>query len=305
MGRLGRVGVMKKNIDQILNYMNNMGNGIFTYDSLQGLLQQIKEEDIVPKSLKLTEFINYVILEKNMMNAVDVKLPQRGTTRFLSGDISPYRLALTFNKESYLSHYSAVFVHQLTNNIPRKIYTNMEQASKWYVDYDPNDPEDQLIQKNIDLAFSRPMRETNQKASFNLNEHNYEVFLLNGKNHNRLGITKIKMDGEELTVTDLERTLIDIVVRPNYSGGVVEVLEAYKAAKGRVSVNKLLATLKKMKFKYPYHQLIGLYLERAGYPENVFKLFTPFSLDHDFYLTYGMKDKKYSDRWRVYYPKGF
>lgn len=61
-------------------------------------------------------------------------------------------------------------------------------------------------------------------------------------------------------MTKLERTLIDIAVRPNYAGGVHHVLEAYAAAKSRVSVNVLLATLQKMEYVYPYHQVIGFYI---------------------------------------------
>ena len=38
-------------------------------------------------------------------------------------------------------------------------------------------------------------------------------------------------------VTDLERTLIDIAVRPEYAGGVYEVLNVYRLAKGKVSAN--------------------------------------------------------------------
>lgn len=303
MGRLGRVAVMKKNKDLILDYIHAAGDQILNYDTLKILLHDIKQNKIVPNSLKLTEFIDFIIREEKILQSVSVKLPQRDTTRFLFGDISAYRLALSFNKNSYLSHYSALLFHQLTNNVPRKIYTNMEQAAK-YNTIDFNDPEERLKQKNIDLAFSRPMRETNQKASFNLPGSSYEVFLLNGKNHGKLGVTKVELNGETLPVTDLERTLIDIVVRPIYAGGTLEVLEAYKAAKGRVSVNKLLATLKKMDFSYPYHQAIGFYLDRAGYSDKIFKLFSPFGVNYDFYLTYGMTDKEYSKQWRVYYPKG-
>jgi hypothetical protein len=94
-------------------------------------------------------------------------------------------------------------------------------------------------------------------------------------------------------------------VRPNYSGGIYEVLHAYEAAKDRVSVNRLMATLKKLDYTYPYHQAIGFYMEQAGYSESVLKLVEKMEIKYDFYLTYKMKEPEYSERWKLYYPRGF
>ena len=62
----------------------------------------------------------------------------------------------------------------------------------------------------------------------------------------------------DLRTTTLERTLIDIAVRPFYAGGVAEVAKACEMAKNKeVSVNRLASMLTKMHFGYPYHQAIG------------------------------------------------
>src|SRR5882672_4945604 len=46
------------------------------------------------------------------------------------------------------------------------------------------------------------------------------IVLLSGKHTGRLGVTKtLGPQGEQLELTDLERTLIDIAVRPTYAGG--------------------------------------------------------------------------------------
>ena len=48
---------------------------------------------------------------------------------------------------------------------------------------------------------------------------------------NALGVIEIQgSEDETLKVTGIERTLIDIAVRPVYAGGVFEVLKAYKLA---------------------------------------------------------------------------
>ena len=41
-------------------------------------------------------------------------------------------------------------------------------------------------------------------------------------------------------LTDVERTLIDITVRPHYAGGVYQVKEAFETARERVSVGRLI-----------------------------------------------------------------
>jgi len=113
-------------------------------------------------------------------------------------------------------------------------------------------------------------------------------------------------DGEKIRVTDVERTLIDITVRPGYSGGVFEVLKAFRNAKGKVSINRLQAMLKRLDYVYPYHQAVGFYLVRAGvYDDSAIRLLRKFGMKYDFYLTYDMKDPQYSKEWRLFFPKGF
>jgi hypothetical protein len=99
--------------------------------------------------------------------------------------------------------------------------------------------------------------------------------------------------------------LIDITVRPTYGGGIFQVLEAYRTAKERLSTNRLLATLKKLDYVYPYHQAIGFLMERAGYEERRYGLLRQPGLKYDFYLSHGMKDPEYSKPWRLFYPRGF
>jgi len=66
----------------------------------------------------------------------------------------------------------------------------------------------------------------------------------------------------------------------------------------------MLATLKKLDYVYPYHQAIGYYMQRAGYPESQYSKFKALGLNFDFYLTHHITERDYDSTWRLYYPKG-
>jgi hypothetical protein len=217
-----------------------------------------------------------------------------GFIRYAWGEVTPYQVALSVKPRTYLSHGTAVSLHGLTDQIPKTIYVNQEQSPK------PR-PRGGLTQAGIDRAFSNQQR----KSAYILGYEQWRIVLLSGMNTGNLGVEKIADSvQEQLDVTNVERTLIDIAVRPIYAGGAFQVLEAYKAAKDRVSVNTLIATLKKLGYVYPYHQVIGFYMQRAGYEEKRFGRLEAIGLNFDFYLTYGMKESEFDSRWRLHYPKG-
>ena len=83
-----------------------------------------------------------------------------------------------------------------------------------------------------------------------------------------------------------------------------DILNVYKKARGRVNIQKLYDMLIKLDYIYPHHQVIGFYLEKAGFKEADLQLF-----DHNkelrFFVQRELKEKerKYSERWNLYYPE--
>ena len=236
-----------------------------------------------------------ILLEESPLSLVKLKFRNRGFHVYTWGEVSVFELVQALGDKSYFSHHSAIFLHGLTEQIPKSVYLNTEQSPK------PSYPTE-LSQPGIHRAFKRTPRTTNMVSTYD----KYRIYLLNGKATGNFGVERQELDeGGSVNVTSLERTLIDAVVRPFYAGGGFEILKAYKAAHDSVSINRLNAMLHKLDYKYPYHQCIGFLLEAAGvYSEEQIGLMQQNEIKYDFYLTHNMKNPSYSKRWKLFFPKG-
>lgn len=173
------------------------------------------------------------------------------------------------------------------------VYVNSEQSAK---------PRSSgvLEQAAIDRAFQNLPRRSKYVFRF----QGTDIVLVSGKKTNRLGVVEVEAEAR-YSVTHLERTLIDIAVRPSYAGGVQAVLDAFKQALPRVSVGTLVKTLRELDYVYPFHQSIGFYLERAGATPAQTAHFRALGLSHDFYLANKMENPVRNAEWRLYHPQDF
>lgn len=295
---------ISKELDSILEALIDKGS-VFSRISLIDVLNEIKHTNILRSTLGYETFVN-ALIELEVLEKVKFVLPNHSTTsRYvllvgIQTTVHPFEVALSLLPNSYLSHYSALFLNDLTNNVPKEIFINREQTKK------PVDPENMLTQKKIDYAFNRPMRKTNQIASFQYQGREYFVHMLNGKQTGNLGVISKKTPqlSRKIRVTNLERTLIDCVVRPSYSGGPEEIMSAFKRAAEDISVNRLVGYLKKIDYKYPYQNPIAFYMVANGYKSNSMKLIKD-HIDHEFimYVGYQILNKKHHFQTNVYYPK--
>ena len=267
---------------------------VFSLRGLQQLLIQFKDEELLPLSLSFTVF-KKCFLELKEVREETILCPNyenKKEIRYLWKQPSVFDVALSLRPRSYLSHGSAVFLHGLNDQIPKTIFVNQEQSKK-----EPP-KKSSLTQESLNRAFAS-VKQRRSRMIYEYGETN--ITILNGKHTQELEVGNLA----DRRVTKLERTLIDIVVRPEYAGGVYQVLEAYKGAKGKASTNVLLATLKKLQYVYPYHQAIGFYMQRAGWQEKQYARLLKLELEFDFYLTYGIKESEYDRTWRLFYPQGF
>ncbi len=292
MRRITRFSAARKDI---VAYFEQSPDKVFKEKDLSEIFHLNWKSWNLAKGVSSYEFIEDMV-NKTRMKEIKLQFPTGRLRRYTYGTVSVYYLALGLKSHSYFSHYTAVTLHQLAKPLSKSIYVTFEQSPKNYTE------EEELAQEDIDRAFAKEQRISQNHVDYK----GHVLYLLNGKNTGHKGIISIDHPKQGvLEVTNLERTLIDIAVRPAYSGGVKKVMEAYQNAKERVSVEKLNTMLKEMDFTYSYHQVIGFYMERAGYLQSQLDLLKEHGFEYKFYLTYNMREMEFSEAWQLYYPKGF
>jgi predicted transcriptional regulator of viral defense system len=291
MARPSSLHLAKKDI---LTRFSEASQKVYSETEIARVLSEKRHTWKLAESTRASDFLSF--LEKHG----DLKRYQfrseyysRKITRYSWGKASIYELALSIKQRAYLCHATAAMLHGLVKLNRKTIYLNAEQSIKPSGD-------GSLTQSGIDRAFSGKQRQSNLIYICNASS----IIMIAGKNTNRLGVEEIAGPASEtIWVTNLERTLIDIVVRPAYAGGASQVLKAYRAAKDRISVDRLILTLKGLDYAYPYHQPIGFLMQEAGYPKQGLDQLRALGLRHDFYLAHGIQQREYSQDWRLFFPK--
>ena len=286
-------------LDKALAAIQELPANAYTQSALRQLIARSRNDWGAPKSLSQSKIL--AALEDNgvirpvTIEAItaDGEVTSRGAVeRYIIGNATEYSIALSFRPRSYLSHASAIYAHGLSQQIPRTVYANREQSPK------PR-PKGQMTQQALDRAFGNSPRTSNYAFSY----QGIRILLLAGKATGNLGVAPVMLpSGESLDTTDLERTLIDITVRPIYAGGVFEVLKVFKEAANSVSLVTLATMLKQLDYVYPYNQALGFYLQRAGFSVNELKPFRSEPFEFDFYLTNRITKPQYDAEWHLYYP---
>jgi hypothetical protein len=277
----------------IFSHLDDTSEKIYSETTLNRLLSEARDEWMLPESTRVSDFISF-LERQGKLKALELTSAEYGRSiqRYSWGKASPLELALSIKSRAYLCHGTALTLHGLVKLPLKTIYLNAEQSAK-------SQDASSLNQRGIDLAFSG--RQRRSKLIYRCAD--VSVVMIAGKNTDRLGVEEIAAPGSgPLQVTNLERTLIDIVVRPAYAGGIANVVKAYRAAKDRMSVDRLISTLATLDYVYPYHQAIGFLMQKAGHPEKSFSKLRAMGLNYDFYLTHEMKEPAYSKEWRLYHP---
>jgi hypothetical protein len=264
---------------------------VYSPSDLASLIAELRADFGFPQSISVAKFQRSLIENGIVQEILFTATYPFESKRYHLVPFSPYELALSLRSGSYLSHGTAAYLHKLSDQTHRTIYLNKEQS--------PKDSTTTLTQAGINRAFMSRQRE----SAYIVTHDRTKITLLNGKHSDRLGVIQSTGPaGEQIELTDLERTLIDIAVRPAYAGGPKAVLEAYRRARSKTSVPRLAKMLAELEYVYPYHQAIGFYLQNAGHSLTVLKPLLRMRRKFDFFLVHAMRHTRFDPHWQIYFP---
>ncbi|MDQ2079024.1 hypothetical protein RA307_02440 [Xanthobacteraceae bacterium Astr-EGSB] len=291
-----KIGRLARALNEIVLAFSNEPHRVYSKTQVADLLIRNRRTWRLGESTSIGNFILF-LLKNGVLREHTFRSPayKQKITRYSWGEASQLELALSLKPRAYLCHETALMLHGLAKFNQKTIYLNVEQSVKL-------NGTGSLTQEAIKRAFSGKQR----KSNLIFTSERTSVVIVAGKNTSRLGVEEIAGPASEtLQATNLERTLIDIAVRPAYAGGIAQVRKAYRTAKGRMLVDRLLTILNKLDYAYPYHQAIGFLMHNTGYPEESCAKLRALGLEYDFYLAHEMEEPQYSENWRVFYPRKF
>ncbi|MEX0828221.1 MAG: hypothetical protein WD005_04630 [Haliea sp.] len=284
--------ILAKN--EIFSLFSKSPGKIYSHTQLATILRENRTRWNLAAYTRFQDFTSFLTKQGNLhAHKFRSKTYGQEITRYSWGKPPILEIILSLKPRAYLSHATAAMLHGLIESNEKIIYLNAEQSAK-----QPN--QEPLSQEGIKRAFSSKPRQSKLIYAYD----GFSIVMVAGKNTKNMGVEKIEtQESKSLQITNLERTLIDIVVRPIYAGGPHRLFEAYRAAKNDMSIDRLLILLKNLGYLYPYHQAIGFLMQRAGYSNNSYDKIRALGLNYDFYLANGIKDPEYSEEWRLFYPK--
>ena len=295
---MARISVLTLAQSKIEQYLSDLDKNVFLETDLKSIFNRNKKKWDLTYSTTFEKFVNH-LLKRSYLSFIEV--PEFNKTIYLwkentLTDEAVYEVALAIKPRSYISHYSAMFLLNLTEQIPKTIY----------VTYDRESPINKrknlgLLQESIDRAFNKEKKKPRVVASFK----GYDIVLISGTDSKKTGVTNIKLfNGITIQVTNIARTLIDIVVRPELSGDVTEIAKAYSLAKNQVQIKQLKTYIKSKDYIYPYEQVVGFLMEHVGYDaDKVEEIHGMCKNIFSFYLGRNIKNPLFSEKWKIYYPK--
>lgn len=222
---------------------------------------------------------------------------------FFPKEHSIFTISNLVQPSSYFAHFTALSLNQLIMDKSNTIYLKREANTP------PVVRNENINQKRVDIAFSIPPRTTEKIAFFTWNNTEYKIVLLEGLklNSSSRHFFEVKYkDFPIFQVSNIERTLLDCIIKPTYSGGIQSILHAFIEARNDFNVDVMCELVNEYNMTYPYERSIALYMEKAHYSDEEIKRF----LDgvnysdaiYDFYLDNQIISKKYDEKLKIYYP---
>ncbi len=112
----------------IVRHFDRLPKKILKQSDLAAILSEQKESWRLAQRTNTQEFINYLV-KNSKLKRLEFPFPYRPELRHTWGDVPLLEILLTLKKDSYYTHYTAMRMHGLTEQVPKTIYLNHEQPA--------------------------------------------------------------------------------------------------------------------------------------------------------------------------------
>lgn len=274
---------------------------VMTYRDIATYFEQKKSNWGLLKTTTVGNFLDFLISNQIVRQFNYSFSTKIHGTRFLRRSGAHTTAILSLRPKSFLSHAGAAYVHKLLRSEPFLLVFNMEQIGV--------ESNAMPSQEAIDRAFQNKQRISKARSRVD----GLECVMVHSKDVGNINVVEHTCPDPwnqsmiKVRCTSIERTLIDMVVRPAYSGGIDSVLFAWSQVGDLVSIDDLLHVYGEMDFTYPYHQVFGWIMEYTGvFRSDDIKKVQMLSTDRDFYAVHGFKKGvlDYNSKWKLFVPKG-
>jgi predicted transcriptional regulator of viral defense system len=149
-----------------------------------------------------------------------------------------FEVAMSLVHPAAISHFSAMHYHELTDQIPQRVFVTT--TTRHWV--------------------PRANKDRGNGSGYHVGETVYQFVQV--KPERFFGTKKIWINEARVTVTDMERTLIDGLVMPQHCGGFAEVIHAFGVAHDRLNLDRLVEYV--LKLDAATAKRLGWVLENTG-----------------------------------------
>ena len=187
------------------------GNRIFTTDRARELAPRVGLKDTyVTESLFHLRKNNWIVPLRRGLYALSPTVPGVAAAH-------EFEIAMALVDPAAVSHWSALHHHGLTEQVPRHVFV--------------------LTTKGTWIPRPRESEQRRSSSAFVVGDTTYRFVQVN---RNRFfGAERVWVGDARVSITDLERTLLDGLTMPRYCGDFAEVLHAFGAAMNRVDTERI------------------------------------------------------------------
>jgi len=188
------------------------GDRIFTTDRARELAPRVGLKDAyLGESLYHLRRNNWIVPLRRGLYALSATAPGVAA-------VHEFEIATALVKPAVISHWSALYHHALTEQIPRDVFVSTTTGT-W-------------------VPRSKKDRRDQHGSRYAVGDTTYRFIRIRPDRF--FGTEKVWIGDARVSVTDLNRTLLDGLAMPQYCGDFAEVLHAFQSGIDRLSAERLI-----------------------------------------------------------------